>query len=139
MIYMPDTNAWSRYLRGRREDRVLLDRLEQHVGELVLSAIALMELEYGAAKRPDVPAFRTRVERLRENFSVAAFAEDAAFHTGAVRAQLATHRPQAQPIGPFDNLLAGHAIALNAVFVTHNTGEFRRVAGLRVEDWQLEP
>lgn len=38
-------------------------------------------------------------------------------------------------IGPLDTLIAAHALALGAVLVTHRTREFRRVAGLRIEDW----
>ena len=53
-----------------------------------------------------------------------------------VRASLEAMRPNAQPIGPYDVLLAGHALALGAVFVTHNTREFSRVSGLSTEDWQ---
>ena len=40
-----------------------------------------------------------------------------------------------KPIGPLDTLIAGHALALDAILVTHNTREFDRVEGLRVEDW----
>jgi tRNA(fMet)-specific endonuclease VapC len=53
-----------------------------------------------------------------------------------VRVILETLRPNAQPIGPYDVLLAGHALALGATLVTHNTREFARVPGLTVEDWQ---
>jgi len=45
-------------------------------------------------------------------------------------------RPNAQPIGHYDVLLAGHAIALGATLVSHNTREFMRVPGLAIEDWQ---
>jgi tRNA(fMet)-specific endonuclease VapC len=32
-------------------------------------------------------------------------------------------------------LIAGHALALGLVLVTHDTRELRRVAGLMIEDW----
>lgn len=41
------------------------------------------------------------------------------------------------PIGPMDTLIAGIALANAATLVTHNTGEFRRVRGLALEDWFL--
>ena len=136
MIFLPDTNVFSRYLRDRREDAALCARLESVVHDCRLSAIVLMELEYGAAKRPDVPAFRERIVQLKAVFPrVAAFDEQAAHHTGSVRAFLATLKPNAQPIGAYDILLAGHALALGAVFVTDNTKEFSRVPGLTVENW----
>lgn len=137
MIYLPDTNVWSRFLRGRREDLPLRERVEFHLSECRLAAIALMELEYGAAKRPDVPAFRDRILQLQALFpEVIPFGSAAASHAGYVRAHLATLRPNAQPIGPYDALLAGQALAIGAVFVTHNLTEFSRVPGLACENWQ---
>ena len=137
MIYLPDTNVWSRYLRDRREDAQLCDRVEAMLSECRLSSIALMELEYGAAKRPDVPAFRDRIVSLQAVFrEVLPFGAACAYHAGFVRAHLANLKPNAQPIGPYDALLAGQALAFGAIFVTHNTAEFARVPGLVCEDWQ---
>ena len=50
----------------------------------------------------------------------------------------ATHG-NASPIGERNMLIAAHALALNAVLVTHNTKEFSKVPGLQVEDWQTSP
>jgi len=137
VIYLPDTNVWSRYLRDRREDAALCDRVEAILAECRLAAIALMELEYGAAKRPDIPAFRDRILQLQSLFpEVIPFGSAAAYHAGYVRAHLATLRPNAQPIGPYDALLAGQALAIGATFVTHNINEFSRVPGLACENWQ---
>lgn len=137
MTYLPDTNVFSRYLRGRREDATSCDCLELHLSTCVLSAIVLMELTYGAAKEPAVTAFHERVTRLRRIFPiVAAFDAAAAEQAGQVRAQLSRLRPNAAPIGPYDVLLAGQAVSLGAVLVTDNTAEFTRVPGLAVENWQ---
>ena len=137
MIFLPDTNLFSRYLRGRAEDAKIRVRLEASLTSCRLSAIALMELEYGAAKRPEMAVFRERVARLKTVFPrVEAFDDAAAHHAGFVRAFLANLKPNAQPIGAYDVLLAGHALALRAVFVTNNAREFSRVPGLSVEDWQ---
>ena len=137
MIFLPDTNVFSQYLRGRTEDGALRARLEGALTGCRLSAIVIMELEYGAAKQPEVAAFRERIARLKTVFpQVEAFDDAAAHHAGFVRAFLANLKPNAQPIGAYDALLAGHALALGAVFVTNNTKEFSRVPGLQVEDWQ---
>ena len=136
MIFLPDTNVFSRFLRGRAEDAGMRIRLEKALPDCRLSAIVVMELEYGAAKRPEIAAFRDRILRLKSVFPrVEAFDDSAAHHTGIVRAFLANQKPNAQPIGNYDVLLAGHALALGAVLVTHNTKEFSRVPGLSVEDW----
>jgi len=138
MIYLPDTNVFSRYLRNRREDAPLCDRLELELSRCRLSAIVLMELEYGVAKSPGFPQLRARVDSLCGLFNVDDFDARAAMEAGGIRAFLANLKPNAQPIGPYDVLLAGHARALGAVFITHNTREFSRVPGLRVEDWQTD-
>lgn len=41
-----------------------------------------------------------------------------------------------QPIGPNDLLIASTAVAHDLVLVSHNTDEFSRVVGLRLEDWE---
>jgi len=84
-----------------------------------------------------MPVFAQRLEKLREMFAdVTAFDEDAAWHTGRIRAHLETTKPNPQPIGPYDTQIAGHALSLGAALVTHNTDEFKRVPGLIVMDWQ---
>ena len=136
MIYLPDTNAFSRYLRDRPEDANLCDQLERNLPRCRLSAIVLHELEFGAAKRADVPVFRERVARLKGIFpDIYSFDSLAAHQAALVRVQLATLKPNAQPIGPYDALLVGHALAIGATLVTQNVREFARVHGLKVEDW----
>ena len=54
-------------------------------------------------------------------------------HYGAIRSEL---ERVGQPIGSNDLLIAAHAKALGVTLVTNNLGEFRRVPGLVVEDWQ---
>jgi tRNA(fMet)-specific endonuclease VapC len=61
------------------------------------------------------------------------FDGDAALHFGSIRAQLAR---QGTPIGPYDLQIAAIARTHGATLVTHNTGEFSRVSGLLLEDWE---
>jgi len=75
-----------------------------------------------------------RVDALQ--FPVLEFDQEDARQAGEIRAHLAS---KGTPIGPFDVLIAGQAKARNLTLVTHNTSEFRRVEGLRVEDWKGTP
>lgn len=59
-------------------------------------------------------------------------AVDGVHRYGIVRSALES---KGKGIGPLDTLIVAHALALGAVLVTHNTREFKRVAGLAVEDW----
>ena len=61
------------------------------------------------------------------------FDKEDARQAGAIRAVLAS---KGTPIGPYDTLIAGQAVARNLILVTHNAQEFGRVPGLRFEDWQ---
>ncbi len=135
MIYLPDTNVFSRYLRG--EDVRIKVKLEANLRFCRLSSVVLSELEYGAAKRPDLTMLRARVARLRGVIADEAdyTCEDAVYY-GAIRVHLARLKPNAQPIGPYDLMLAAQALRLGAVLVTHNTAEFARVPSLCIEDWQ---
>jgi len=135
MIYLPDTNAFSRFFRGGDKTAALRDRILAELPFCRISAIVLSELEYGACKS-GVAAHRDRVVQLRSLIpDVAPFDAESAACAGNVRAYLANLKPNAQPIGPYDSLLAGQALALGACVVTGNTGEFRRVPGLMVENW----
>lgn len=134
-IYLLDTNVLSRLARGI--DHAIADKVARHVDDCVVSAVTWYELEYGAARSPEPVKSRQRLALVRAIFPfVRAFGEDEAAEAAAVRVYLEILRPNAQPIGPHDVLLAGHALALGAVVVTHNVREFTRVPRLVVEDWQ---
>jgi tRNA(fMet)-specific endonuclease VapC len=135
MIYLPDTNAFSRFFRGRQENDALRDHIIAELPFCRISAIVLGELEYGASKS-GLPIHRERVARLRSMIpDVAPFNADSAAYAGNIRAYLANLKPNAQPIGHLDALLAGQALALGACVVTDDMSEFRRVPGLTVENW----
>lgn len=135
MLYLPDTNTFSRFLRGGAQNNTLCERLVTELPFCRISAIVLFELEYGASKT-GMPGHRDRVARLRSLLpDIAVFDADAAAYAGNIRAYLANLKPNAQPIGHYDTLIAGHALALGACVVTGNTNEFARVPGLSVEGW----
>lgn len=60
------------------------------------------------------------------------FDADAAVHFGQVRAELAK---AGKAVGPYDLMIAGHARSQGLILVTNNLREFKRVPGLRVENW----
>jgi tRNA(fMet)-specific endonuclease VapC len=96
-----------------------------------VSAVVIHELYYGAFKSQRVEKNVARVDALR--FSVLEFDEEDARQAGQIRAHLAS---KGTPIGPYDVLIAGQARARELTLVTHNTSEFQRVPGLKVEDWK---
>lgn len=136
MSYMLDTDTCIYLITGRepqKQKNILakLESLEQ--GESVyLSSIVLSELSYGAQKGRWKKTNLALLEQFLLDFKIAAFDEHAAHCCGTIRAAL---EKKGKPIGPMDTLIAAHAVSLEMALVTHNTREFSRVSGLKVENW----
>ena len=131
MIYMLDTDICI-YIIKRKPSSVV-NRLEQlKPGELAMSAITFAELVNGAKKSKYVEANMERLNDLGELIDVRPFDRQAALFYGRVRSSL---EKSGEVIGGNDLLIAAHALSLNWTLVTNNEKEFRRVEGLRVENW----
>ena len=129
MKFLLDTNAVIALLKGNAAFR---DRLLRHTPQdFALPAIVMHELFYGAYKSQHVEANLARLEGLR--FERLEFDAEDARCAGDLRAQLAK---AGTPIGPFDILIAGQAVARSLTVITHDRREFDRISGLRIEDWQ---
>jgi tRNA(fMet)-specific endonuclease VapC len=128
--YLLDTNLCIRVLRERPAS--LRDRFNLEADGLCISTIVLTELLHGAAKSARPDHNRREVESFAARLEVLAFDSDAAGHAADIRAAL---ERDGLGIGGYDVLIAGHARSRGLVVVTGNLGEFRRVAGLRCEDW----
>ena len=130
MKYLPDTNAIPAYMRG---DNAPLDaKMQEHFGELCLSVIVLAEREFGVTKGTSAHA-RLKLAELAQVLPVEPFTRDDSTHYAAIRHDLES---RGLGIGPMDTLIAAQALRLGATLVTRNVGEFSRVTGLRVENWQ---
>jgi len=126
---MLDTDTLSFALRG--VGNVAARLLQQRPSEVCMSAVSLAELRFGAEKRRSRKLYRL-IETLARSVTVEPFDERAAVEFGKVADTLAR---RGKPIGEFDTLIASHAAAIGATFVTNNTKHFARVAGLTVENW----
>lgn len=101
--------------------------------DCAISTVTLFELVSGAGKSANPPREFQRIEKLRAPFIEIPWDESAAIKSAEVRCALES---KGQKIGAYDTLLAGHALALNLIFVTDNVKEFSRVDGLVVENWR---
>jgi tRNA(fMet)-specific endonuclease VapC len=127
--YLLDTNAIIR-LTGRHPG---LERkfLQEDPNGFGLSVIVTHELYFGAYKSRDVQSNLEKIASLL--LEIVPFDDEDARCAGEVRARLSA---AGTPIGPYDVLIAGQALARNLILITHNTREFSRVQGLRIEDWE---
>ncbi len=135
MMYMLDTNALIAAVR--HPEWPIRDKIKRHLGEsLCISAITYGELEYGIRKSAKPEQNRLAVNQLLLGIRILDFDQRAAAEFGDIIANL---ERRGQRIGDRDMLIAAHARSRDYTLVTHNTGEFNRVDGLRVEDWQTLP
>lgn len=128
--YLLDTNVLSHLVR--QPQGMVAQRIAS-VGEgsIFTSIIVACELRFGAAKRGS-PALTRQVEAILDALDILSFEADADRHYADIRAHL---EALGRPIGANDLLIAAHARSLDAVCVTDNGEEFRRVPGLVVENW----
>ena len=132
MKYLLDTCTVSDFVKGQPN---VMARVKTTLPNLItVSTLTRMEVDYGLAlnaKRarmlaPVLDAFFSAIATLPFDVVDAQAA-------AAIRAALKT---KGQPIGAYDVLIAGTALARGLVVVTSNVSEFKRVIGLRVEDWR---
>ena len=128
--YLLDTNIISDLIRnpqGRAAKRIA------EVGEdkVCTTIIVAAELRYGCAKSGSKKLLAV-VEELLAEIEVLPFDVPADTQYGEIRAGL---EAMGTPIGGNDLLIAAHALATGAIIATANADEFKRIRGLKVENW----
>jgi tRNA(fMet)-specific endonuclease VapC len=129
--YLLDTNICI-YIRQRRPEEVLRRFRKLRPGEAVLSVITYGELLYGAAKSTKPTGALERLRELVRLLPALALPETAAESYGTIRAELES---KGDMIGNNDLWIAAHALAGGLILVTNKEREFRRVRGLKVQNW----
>jgi tRNA(fMet)-specific endonuclease VapC len=130
MRYLLDTNIIIAAMKGRSE---ILGHLESTpLEDVILSPVVLGELEFGAEKSRQAERNRARLAELAERLPLAPMDAVASRCYGEVRAHL---ERLGTPIGANDLWIAAQALAMGAILVTDNLGEFSRVPGLKIENW----
>ena len=128
--YLLDTNIISDLIRnpqGKAAKRIA------RVGEnnICTSIIVAAELRYGCAKSGSARLLKA-VEDLLSEIDVLPFDIPADAGYAGIRAGL---EAAGKPIGGNNLLIAAHAHATGVTIVTANEAEFKRVRGLKVENW----
>ena len=131
MKYMLDTNICI-YIIKQKPQKVINRFRQAKVSEIGVSSITLSELEYGVIKSANPEQNKLALTQFVAPIEIPAYDDAAAQHYGRVRAYL---ERQGTPIGSLDLLIAAHALSLNAVLITNNEKEFKRVSDLKIENW----
>ena len=129
--YLLDTDICI-HARRRKSPALLarFDKLER--GEAVLSVVTYGELLYGARKSVESERALRTIEEFASLFDILPVTEETARMYGTLQANL---EPKGQMIGGNDLWIAAHARVAELTLVTGNEREFRRVAGLKIENW----
>ena len=131
MSYMLDTNICI-FATKNNMDVITSIKRNFHKG-LFISVITLGELEFGIYNSTNIMKKRLAISDFLSNFDIMPFDGKAANEYGLIRADL---KKRGCIIGGMDMLIAAHAKSMNMTLVTHNTKEFSRVEGLKIEDWK---
>lgn len=127
--FMLDTDTVSFALRG--QGRVAARLLEQSPSDICMSSLTLAELRFGAEVRRSRKLHRL-IGTFAENVPAVPFDGEAAGRFALVAAALSR---AGTPIGVADTLVAAQALALGLTLVSSNTLHFKRVSGLKLENW----
>lgn len=128
MRYLVDTNTIIAWVRAAND--YVVTRFAEVRADLTISSIVFYELQFGAFNSDRVDHNLGVYNAL--GLPILPFEADDARVAGEIRATL---KRRGTPIGPYDMLIAGQALARDLTLVTHNVSEFARVEGLRIESW----
>jgi len=129
-MWVLDTNTLIYFFKG--EGRVAETLFQHPPKDIAVPAIVVYELQVGIAKSSSPQKRTGQLRELLSTLQVLPFHQREAEAAANLRAML---EKQGLPIGPYDTLIAGTALAHGAILVSRNTREFRRIKSLRVENW----
>jgi len=126
-----DTNTCI-YFLNEKSDSIIRHFKQMSPADIKLPSITVAELYYGAEKSKAKVKNRQRVEQFVSPFEIIPFDEKACHTYGKIRCNV---EASGKLIGPMDLLIASIGLARGYVVVTNNTKEFKRIRGLKVENW----
>lgn len=133
-LYLLDTNIVSDLIRHPQGS---ISHAIKAVGEerVCTSIVVAGELRFGAFRKGS-EKLTAQLEAILDRMTVLALERPVDIHYGQIRTEL---EARGSIIGANDLLIAAHARALDAILITDNEREFRRVPGLTVENWLHNP
>ncbi len=134
MKYLLDSNTCIRYINGRSQS--VADRIDAlSKGEAVVCSMVKAEMFFGALRSQHPAKSLAGQKQFLDLFVSLPFDDVAADYYAVIRTDLAN---KGTPIGGNDLVIAAIVLANGLTLVTHNTGEFGRVEGLQIEDWETD-
>lgn len=130
-MFLLDTNICI-YLMKNTYPKLTERLFSYSPSQMAVSSITVFELEYCAAKSKWSEKTRLNLELFLAPFTIIPFDGKDAVIAGQVRRYL---EKEGTPIGPYDLQIAAQALSRDMTVITHNVNEFKRVPGIKTEDW----
>ncbi len=128
MAFLIDTNI---AIHARDGTDSVLEKLAEHDGAILLSALSLAELQRGLYNNPAYTSLRrVRLDVLMEHIPILPFDAAAAQVYGQIIAQCGWVKGR-----DYDRMIAAHALSTGSVLVTDNEADFQGIPGLAIENW----
>jgi tRNA(fMet)-specific endonuclease VapC len=132
MNYLLDSNVCIVFLNGR-SDKLKQQFLAREPDEIALCSVVKAELYFGAMKSQNSAKSLLKIEAFFSELISLPFDDESARYYGEIRAGLTAN---GMIIGNNDMMIAAIALRNDLTLVTHNTREFSRVSGLKLDDWE---
>ncbi|MCB1174833.1 MAG: type II toxin-antitoxin system VapC family toxin [Leptospiraceae bacterium] len=129
--YLLDTNICI-YILNQRPESVYRKFKKVKIENISISAITEFELNYGIQKSANSEKNKSALAEFLSYLKKIAFSTKTADIAARIRVQL---EKQGKPIGPYDLLIASEAFSQDLILVTNNEKEFKRIKGLKIENW----
>lgn len=133
MSFLPDTNVCITLLR-QRHPKLLARWQATKVSEMTLCSVVVYELRHGAARSSDPIREHAKLDGFLAPFASLSFDDLCARRCAEIRHEL---ERTGSVIGPYDLQIAAIALHHDLTLVTHNTREFSRIPGLKLDDWEI--
>lgn len=131
MKYLLDTNICI-YVIKKKPEIVIGHFKENKTGDIAISSITVAELYYGIEKSSKPEINKIALAEFLQPLVVIDYTQKDAESYGIIRTEL---EKKGTPIGAMDLLIASQALSRELILVTNNVGEFRRVRGIKLENW----
>ncbi len=130
-MWLLDTNTCI-YFLNQASERITRRFKQLSPSQIMLPAITVAELYYGAEKSKAQAKNKERVKQFVSTFKIVPFDEKACTTYAKVRYEL---ERSGTPIGPMDLLIASISLTYSFILVTNNSQEFKKVKGIKLENW----
>jgi len=129
--FIIDTDICIYWLKGN--ENIERNIIKNGFENVFITVITECELFYGAFKSAKKEKNLTIIEELKKKIRILHTKEGIPYTYGKIKSDL---EAKGQTLDDADLLIASITLSNNATLVTNNMGHFKRIRGLKLEDWK---